>query len=490
MKPQILLVGVLMFVISSCSNSFLDVPPATFLSSATFFKTESDFTQAINGAYNGLQSLYNDAYVMGEMRSDNAYLVYKYNDRGPQNVGKEQIASFTDDWQNQYTLNKYVNCYKIISRVNAILGSIDAAAINDTIKSNIKGQALFLRAFCYFELVQYFESVPMHLSVVTTEAETALPQTSTNDLYTQIIADATEAESLLPSVQSDLGRVTSGTANTLLGYVYMTLKEYDKAEAVLKAVTTSGVYSLLPDYASVFALQNKNSSEMIFEVQYLQGNYGLQSSFAYQFIPAVANTLPITGVAGDNTSIGGWDTPTQDLINSYEPGDKREAATIAMGYTDLNGTYVPGPYCIKYLHASTLYDNTDDNWPIYRYSDVLLLLAECLNEEGESNDALPYLNQVRNRAGLASSSVTDQSQLRVIIAHERRVELAFENHRWLDLVRTGQAVTVMNAYGVKQKQMFPYLLPNSYNVTTNRLIFPIPYSEMILNTQLVQNPGY
>jgi hypothetical protein len=137
-----------------------------------------------------------------------------------------------------------------------------------------------------------------------------------------------------------------------------------------------------------------------------------------------------------------------------------------------------------------LQNNTDDNWPLYRYSDVLLMLAESLNEQGKPADALPYLNQVRTRAGLASATSSDQATLRSVIAHERRVELAFENHRWFDLLRTGQAITVLNAFGVLQKLAHPYILPAAYNVTNDRLIYAIPFRETQVNTSLTQNPSY
>ncbi len=490
MKLKIITAALLVFTSVSCKKTFLDVPPETSISSNTFFKTTDDFTQAINGVYAGLHDLYETAYVMGEMRSDNAYLVYKSNDRGGQNVTKEQVASFTDDPQNQYSNTKYYSCYTIISRANAVLGAIDAAVLDDTFKKNIKGQAEFLRAFAYFELVQYFGSVPLYLKVVTTQAAASLPQSSVADVYKQIIADATDAAAILPAPSAQAkGSVSSGSAYMLLGYINMTLKNYAAAETALKAVTGLG-YSLLANYADVFNPANKNNAESIFEVQYAQGASGVQSDFAYMFIPAVTDTKPITGVTGNNQTFGGWNTPTADLIASYETGDKRRGVTIAMGYTNASGTFIAQPYTIKYLHPHAVFNNTDDDWLVYRYADALLLLAECLNEENKSAAALPLLNQVRARAGLAPSATTDQSQLRDVIAHERRIELAFENHRWLDLVRTGKAVAVMNAYGIKQKQTYSYLLPNTYNVTANRLVFPIPFNEIVLNPVLIQNPGY
>jgi len=141
----------------------------------------------------------------------------------------------------------------------------------------------------------------------------------------------------------------------------------------------------------------------------------------------------------------------------------------------------------------TIADNTDDDWPIYRYADALLLLAEAQNEQGETGSALANLNTVRQRAfGNASHNITatDQATLRTDIAHERRVELAFENHRWFDLVRTGTAIPVMTAFATQIKLIHTYLTASSYDVEPYRLIYPIPFSQTSLNPQIKENPGY
>ena len=291
----------------------------------------------------------------------------------------------------------------------------------------------------------------------------------------------------------------------LLADVYMTLKKYPEAEAELKKLAPMG-YDLLSDYAAVYALSNKNSKESILEVQYQQGNTGLNSNFIYNFIP-IGQNKPITGVDYNNRILGGWNMPTQAMIDSYEPDDKRLNASIGIaegtgttgsftietvkdpaGYTAPVGKSGK-PFIRKYLHAHTQPANTDDNFPVYRFADALLLLAEALNEQGKSGEALPFLNQVRTRAGLAASAETNQAALRAIIAHERKIELAFENKRWFDLVRTGKAVEVMTADGQYLKSIYPYLLPGSYNVTENRLIYPIPLRETLIGS-LTQNPGY
>lgn len=489
MRLKIFIAALILATLGSCSKNFLEITPQTSVVAASFFVTEDDYRQAVTGSYRPLQALYNDAYVMGEMRSDNTHYVYKANDRGGQNVGKENISAFTDVSTNTYTRSKYVNCYSGIAKANAVLSRIDEAPIDEVVKKNLKGQAEFLRAFYYFELVQYFGDVPLHLTEVNDAAGTKLPRSPRADVYKQIIADATDAATLLPAVQTLKGQATKGAAKTLLGYVYITLKQYPQAEAVLKEVTALG-YSLLADYASLFNPANKNHAESIFEVQYLEGTFGLSSNFAYQFAPAVSDTKPITGVAGNNQNFGGWNIPSNDLIASYEPGDKRKAASISDGYTNSAGTFIPQPFVKKYLHPHAVFNNTNNNWPVYRYADVLLLLAEALNEQNKTSEALPYLNQVRRRANVPDVTTTTQTALRTIIAHERRVELAFENHRWLDLVRTDKAIDVMTAYGANLKLQYSYLGADTYKVTRDKYVFPIPFDELAINSLLTQNPGY
>jgi len=308
------------------------------------------------------------------------------------------------------------------------------------------------------------------------------------------------------------GRITKGMIATELGLIYLTRKQYDKASAILQTVTTMG-YDLMNNYADIYTTANENNKECIFEINYKAGTDGQSSAFIYRFIPATTVTTNILGVNFNNNknNYGGWNVPTQDLINSYEPGDKRLDASIAVtkGKYDINSYFIPDSvvsvlnpptagevsknFIRKYFHLpyGSIIDNTDQDWYVYRYADVLLMLAEALNEQGQTGAALPYLNKVRERAGLGDVNVTDQSMVRDTIAHERRVELAFENKRWFDLVRTDQAIPVLTAYGITQKAMYGYLLPGSYNVTANKMIYAIPFRENQLNPAgLWQNPGY
>ena len=489
MKMKIIIAGLLAMSLCACKKSFVELLPQTRVTEDNFFKTADDYTQAVVGAYSSLHGLYADAWVMGEIRSDNATYFNSPGLAGGEFTDRYSISNFLDVSNNPYNSEKYDNCYSGIAKTNSILDRIDASTIDDTVKANLKGQAQFLRAFYYFELVQYYGGVPLHLSEVNSFAETALPRSSADSVYKQIIADATSAAGLLPATQTTVGMVTQGSAKTLLGYVYMTLKQYSDAEKMLTDVTGLG-YSLLPNYADIFKV--KNNAESIFEVQYIAGSQGQQNDFAFQFAPNIVNVINILGVTGNNQVVGGWNKPTPDLIAAYEPGDTREAASIAFSYVDGGGDTINEPYCIKYTHPPyTQYDNAGDDWMVYRYADVLLLLADCLNEEGKSTQAIPYINMVRARAGLTATIAVSQADVRTAIAHERRVELAFENHRWLDLVRTGQAISVMTDFGVKIKQQEPYLPADAYtDITVNKLIFPIPLEEIQTNKLLTQNPGY
>lgn len=487
MKVNILIVTILIILFGACKKSFLGIPPKTALTTPVFFKTQSDFQQAINGAYAPLRGLYggtDGAWLMAEQRSDNT--TYKYNPTDRGTIWPEFIADFTDDANNPGPANKYFSNYTIIARVNQIIDAIDAVDFDAAVKNNIKGQAYFLRAFAYFDLVQYFGKVPLHLKPANTLGETALPLSSVDSIYQQIISDAKQAATLLPDkATQEPGRATSGAAKTLLGNVYIVLKKWAEAESVLKEVTG---YSLVSDYAQVFNPAQKNNSESVFEIQYKEGNEGLASNFFYTFVVqpiTAAEVTAVTGIPEVARTIEGFNIPTLDIIAAYEAGDKRKDASI--GFLTAGG--VSYPYIKKYAHPHALTNNTNDSWPVYRYAEVLLLIAEALNEQNKTAEALTYLNMIHahSRTGLSQVTVSGQAANRDAIMNERRVELAFENKRWLDLVRTSKADEVMKAYGNRvkanpQAYYFPQGIgPSPSSYTDIRLLFPIPASEVALN---------
>lgn len=470
---------------SSCGD-FLDIPSETSLSSDIYYQSQSDFEQAINGCYSLLRGLYSGqdgAWAMGELRSDNTTYAFNPNDRGT--ISAEFVKDFIDDANNSVPFNKYVTNYSIISNVNYLLDPIDDVNFDQTAKNNIKGQAYFLRALAYLDLVQYFGSVPMHLKPVRALGDAAQPLATEDEVYAQIISDANQAVELLPAKSSqEAGRATSGAANMILANVYINQKKWAEAETALKKITG---YDLLEDYSSVFEPTNKNNAESIFEVQYKQGNEGFASYFFYTFLPqpiTAEEASAITGIPEISRIVEGYNIPTPDIIAAYEEGDVRKDASVGM----LTAHGVRYPYIKKYCHPHEQTGNTDDNWPVYRYSEALLYLAEALNEQGNTSEAAKYLNKVRNRAGLNNTVATSQSEMRIAIMNERRVELAFENKRWLDLIHYGVAEQVMKAYGQRVKaNPQDYYFPEGYSVapqsyTNIRLLFPLPASEATLTT--------
>lgn len=493
MKKKITYICLVIFSFTSCQDEFLTIVPETALSSVTFFTKEADFQQAVNAAYVPLRSIVNDrAYLLGEMHSDNTY--YARNILFGATEQQEDIADFAIPTANGVTsnvhvLNQYRLDYQIIARTNQVLSEIDKIEFNADSKNNLRGQALFLRAYAYFELVRYFGKAPLHLTPVTNRQEAALPLASAEELYAQIIKDAEEAAALLPvkSVQEP-GRATSGAAKTLLANVYIVQERWADAERVLLEVVNSNQYALIPEYADAFSTStgNKNNIESVFEVQFQEGSAGLNGSFIYNFLPRpmtpeelktiteTSNPQPLTA-EGNNI-------PTPDIIAAYEPGDERKDASIA--YVTLSGSLRDNkvyPYIRKFAKPHALHGNHGTNWPIYRYSEVLLFLAEALNEQGK--DGSLYLNQVRNRAGLGDAT----GDMREAIYQERRVELAFENKRWFDLVRTGRAVEVITAYGNRIKanpQDYYYpagAAPRSHAFTNLDLYYGLPADEAALS---------
>jgi len=499
----------------SCKKETLNLVPLTSLSSASFYKNTADFNQALTGAYVNLRSIAITGIYMDEMRSDNTFFTFYTADRGT-GTSVEAFATFIDNETTSQNSNnpgnRYGNDYSGISKVNTILTRLKSSSLSQADKDQISGEALFLRAYYYYDLVQHYGGVPLQLEEVTGVDGAFLPRSSAEEVYNQIIADLNAAIPLLPVAKTfpQSGRATQGAAKVLVAYAYMSkpTKDYPKAEAALLDVTKMN-YGLLNNYADVFDPNQKNHKESIFDVQYKAGNDGQQSDFIWRFIPKTSNSEAILGLRGTNArgglSSGGWNVPTKEMVDSYEPGDLRLAASVGVAEGTVNSDvltttavkspvgYTPTPglsyfyFIKKYLHPPfTVEYNTDDNFPVFRYSGALLLLAECLVAEGKAGEALQYLNAVRKRAGLGDRAVATKEN----VSDEMRHELAFENHRWTDLIRNGQAIEKLTAKGVTLKAQNGWLLPITFNITAEKFIYAIPFRERQINTKLTQNPGY
>ncbi|MEO3406692.1 RagB/SusD family nutrient uptake outer membrane protein [Mucilaginibacter sp. CAU 1740] len=446
-----------------CKKDYLNLQPTDTQNSSNFFKTKAQFVQAINGAYAPLQGLYTGSFwAMGEMRSDNTSYEYDPYDRS--GTSKEELDEFRELNNNDIVESFFGSCFTDIGRCNVIINRLPAAKLDAAVADTIGGQALFLRAFNYFNLVRVFGDIPLVLTEPKSvgDAYDLSTKSPAASIYTQIIADAQAAITKLPvkyPSTADKGRATKGAAETMLAEVYMTQKKFDLAIPLLREVISSGAYSLNTDYADNFDIKKENGPESIFEIQYIEGPNGLGSDFVDTFIPWDYYDEDITGHTVDNNAQNGWNIPTQDLVNAYEDGDQRRDASLVDFTSDEYG--IDLPFIKKFQSIGAEKGITGSNFPVYRYSDVYLMLSECLNEQGfGSSDAFKYLNMVRQRAGLDPKSVgnsnpdlnvTTQEQFRAAIAHERQVELAFENHRWFDLLRTGKAADVMKAHAASER---------------------------------------
>ena len=368
---------------------------------------------------------------------------------------------------------------------NTVLDKIKDADIS-VVKNKTRyiAEAKFLRALAYFDLVRIYGDVPMITTEVNIEEAYHIGREKTDKIYDEvIIKDLNDAQNALPVkyTGTDVGRATMGAAKSLLGKVYLTRKDFTNAEVKLQEVTTLG-YSLLPKFTDLFDYsKNEHHSEYIFDIEFEEG-IGLGSNFTNTFIPnsvQMASFYKVSGGRGESNSVG------DSLFNQFSSQDLRRDITVAVkgGWIDGNGNFVPllattsQSYTKKYLTPVASGNDSRANWKVIRYADVLLMYAEALNENGKTSEALVQLNKIRTRAGVPAYSNLTQSETREKIYLERRLELAFEGHRWFDLVRTGRALSVMQPYGMK-----------SYMT-----VFPLPISQIQLindNSLFPQNTGY
>jgi hypothetical protein len=480
----------------SCSEDFLTIPSASSLSVPVYFKTQADFESAVNGIYNPLSGFFNyttpnfaingtaNHLLIGDMHSDNAR--YYYNPSYRATIAQENVADFVPDIQN---FSGFWNTfYGWIARANQVLSCIDDATFDQAVKDNLKGQALFLRAYSYWWLARVYGDACIHLVPVTSVEGASKPLSPVADVLAQVIDDATLAVTLLKNKATQTpGRVTSGTARMLLADVYIWQKQWALAETQLTGLSSE--YSLMPNYSDITDPAKKNNAESIFEIQFSSASTDFSHCVAYTMIPIPfrADSIKVlTGVSNPQamTAGEGMCIPTPELLSKYEAGDKRKAATIKMVH-DASG--VSAPMCVKYLHTHSLYQQTGDNMPVYRYAEALLFLAEAVNEQGRLSEALGYLNQVRTRAGLANSTAATQADIRDAIMKERQVEFAFEGKRWFDLVRTDNVQAVIGAYGANVKAnpmsyyFSPGITPVPLSFTSITTTFSIPDAERLYN---------
>lgn len=472
-KKIIILTSLLLFSLSSqsCRNDFLDVKPTEAISTddLSLLNNDAGAESFITANY----AKYLDWNVSSfpwigitTIASDEADKGSSPGDTGGDKDLLDALnftatgGSFQEVWQGHY---------QAINRSNQALAYLPLLTnANQNLRNRLTGEAKFLRAFSYFILVRSFGGVPIvnHVPIAGNDSDRImlLTKKSKEEVYTFIMNDLTEAIAALPDKSTysaaNKGRASKGAAYALLAKVNLYQKNWQKVVDNCNLITG---YSLTPNFADIYKVSGENNQESIFEIQ---GKGGPQQ-------PGIQQYSQTQGARGAGGWGWGFATPSQNLVDAFNAaGDtqRRDATIIFRNSTLYDGRVVPAtvenPFYNYKVYSSnyTGDDFSDANIRYLRYAEVLLMKAEAMNELGQTVAATPFLNQVRNRAGLANSAAISQTDLRTAIWRERRLELALEHDRWFDLVRTGQAQSAMAADGktfvVGKHEVFP--LPSSF----------------------------
>lgn len=490
MKRYIFTLSVIALLAVSCSEDFLVKAPLDSINTENFYQTESDAIAAVNGAYQPLQwpKLYNMRMWTSDIMAGNSIVGAGGGDDGRET---QDMANFVTTTDNPGVLDLFRGPPPGILRCNVVLQEVPGMNIDQALKDRILGEAYFLRGLYHFILVRYFGDIPLILEPLAPGDNIRPFRTDKEIVYNQIIEDLDNARELLPAKSTysdaDLGRAARGAAAGLLAKVYLTLGHWDEVVTLCEEVGTMG-YSLNPDYADNFDVGRKNGPESLFEIQYISD--AGENFWANENQSSWLSTF--TGPRNSDMVAGGWgwNQPTQEFVDAYEPGDLRKDVTILYGGCpqfdgqDYDPGYSTTGYNLrKFLvpkSVSATSDNSPMNFPVLRYADVLLMHAEALNMLGRTPEAELPLNEVRKRAGLPLYSGLTQSEFKEIVLHERRMELAFEGQRWFDMIRVDDGQWGLDFLHSIGKQ----------NASEKHLLFPIPLKEIESNPNLSQNPGY
>ena len=484
----------ILFSMSSCEK-FTDLKPVSEATSANAYNTAQDAEGALIGAYESFRSQEYyvwDNIVLSDVISDNYYA-------GGDDINIIAIDKLNLLADNPRLYKNWGSLYNAILKANIVLDKVpgiqDAKLDQGNRRTQILGEAAFLRAFHYYNLVTLFGGVPIVTSSITSTQPNAtnIPKSSEEEVYAQIIKDLEFAANNLPDTYEgdasiSKGRATKGAANALLAKVYAQkpAKDYAKVLQYCNAVINSPAgYKLLTNYDFLFDGNHYNNEESILEAQFT-GTTGGNGNYGSSLLLPPSITLD---------SWRKFITPSHDLINAFDAaGDNirksssfiwEAAPWIDEYWGNAMNTVIPFSYKWR---SKANWDNSTSRQYFLRLADIILLKAEAMNELNQPvDDVKSVLLQVRQRVGLGNVSATNQTSLRTAILNERRLELAQEGQRWNDLKRYGVAVQTMN--NLNEIDLRTNTKTN-YNATATKLLLPIPQQELNRNSKLVQNPGY
>lgn len=470
----------------SCNN-FLELTPESqgvavtnTTADSVFFHSANEIEAALGAAYGDFKNEYYqlDYFVNGDAQSDDAYA-------GGDNPANFQLDDYAIDATNSNVSRDWRYLYSTIGKTNTILNNIKdltPSQLSEQRKNEIIGEASFIRAFMYFQCVQLWGDVPLQLKEVKTISAENLDEiypvlfparNPRDEVYARIISDLETALSNVRITAEHKGIVTKGAVNTLLAKVYATITptDWDKVSKYCDDVIAGG-YSLLPKYDDLWNNSAENTAESIFEINYSggasDGNWGVKIFRGLDWKK--------------------FNLPSNDLVAAFDEQNDQVRKNASVIFLDVTGKWSDArwpqkqyPFINKYRKFN---EGSDQNYIFFRLADVLLLKAEALNAKGDLSAALTLVNQIRNRVSLPPVTAPDKEAAARLIARERRLELAFEGHRWYDLKRTGKAIETIN------QAKGPNGVLYGYNLTEHRLLWPIPQSELDKNQKLTQNPGY
>ena len=483
-------------LLSGCGKSFLDEKPKDTITTENFYQNETDAIQAANAVYAQLNrgGQYNYAlWGIGEIMSDNSTTGGGGGGDGAEEI---QLDEFNIPSTNPMVGRLWGGCYVGIGSANLVLLKVPGIPnVSETIRKRCLGEAQFMRAKYYFDLVRAFGDVPLILTPPASPAEArSIARTPAAQVYAQIVTDLQSAISNLPDTNTggDIGRASKWAATGLLAKVYLTQGNLPLAAQRAREVINSGKYSLWADYADNFKVVNDNGKESLFEVQYVNG----LNEYTFDGLGFVGNEFFGPRGQGLVPQGGyGFNIPEKEFVDGYETGDKRRDVTIwkpgdaypAGSASTSHPASLPGSpngYNCKKWFVGKVNTNVWDsplNFPVLRLSEIYLILAEAAG--AADAQALEGVNKVRRRAfglPLDQASAKDFTaatpNFGAAVQRERRYELAFEDDRWFDLKRQGKLLTTpaLQAKGIK-----------AYNV-----VLPIPQAERDANPSLTQNDGY
>lgn len=463
-------------MLSSCGEDFLSPAPISSIGSETYYTNSTEIETGVVNMYDGIKGVNSTSsndnhgiqveFQVTEMRSDNTMTKSSEGEQA-------QFEQFAVQPTNGVVADYYRSFYNVIYRANVVLENLGAAD-NQADANQFEGEAKFVRAYAYFNLVRLFGPIPLTDKVIApTDAATAYDRKSVDEVYQLIISDLLAAEAQLGATIDNafVGRASTAAAQALLAKVYLTRGMYTEARAMCEKVMASG-YSLEPNFDDVFYSERNN--EIIFAIEYKGGNAATSQNFSAEWMNAVGRTSGINYVTPEATvaldNFGG----TRSASYREDPGQAGKFQVTKYFPNGEDG----GSNGITFSNDPTTAGN---DWIILRYADVLLMHVESImGTDPVTGDAaaLASFQEVRDRAGLTTAVVGVTKQE---LMDERRVELAFENHRLFDLIRFGEAENVLSQFAAD----------NGYLFSATDLLLPIPQREIGLSKgQMSQNPGY